>query len=132
MVVSELQQTVREILSFLSELQKKCWYFYSRLRSLLACGLCAASGSSLSVACGLLCEVYIQPRPPCSKLESVRGWRTEVNETAPRRGGRGGGVVCGGEVFVCARAGASVSAHGGGRNLKRREGSVQGDRDKRS
>lgn len=75
------------------------------------------------------------PAPPCSKLESVRGWRTEVNETAPRRGGREGGgegVVCGGEVFVCARASASVSAHGGGRNLKRREGSVQGDRDKRS
>lgn len=30
-------------------------------------------------------------------------------------------------MFVCARASMSVSAHGGGRNLKRREGSVQGD-----
>lgn len=39
----------------------------------------------------------------------------------------GGGVACGGEVFVCARASMSVSAHGGGRNLKRREGSVQGE-----
>lgn len=81
-------------LSFLSKLQDKSWYFYSRLRSLLACGLCTASGSSLSVACGLLLEVYIQPRPPCSKLESVRGWRTEVNETATRRGEQHAGEKC--------------------------------------
>lgn len=96
---------------FRSKLQDKCWYFYSRLRSLLACGLCTASGSSLSVACGLLLEVYILPRPPCSKLESVRGWRTEVNETAPRRG-RG---VCGGRECLCASVRVTVSEEGGGR-----------------
>lgn len=52
--------------------------------------LCTASGFQVySVARGLHREVYIQPRPPCSESESVRGWRTEVNETAPRRGGEG-------------------------------------------
>lgn len=40
-----------------------CWYFYSRLQSLLACGLFAPV-PSLSGARGLHQELYIQPRPP--------------------------------------------------------------------
>lgn len=92
----------------LSELQDGCWYFYSRLRSLLACGLCTASGSSLSEACGLPREVYIQPRPPLLKLEFVRGWRTKVNETASRREG-GGDEYRAGETRVCACVRARVS-----------------------
>lgn len=86
---SPQNQTLWSRLSFLSKLQDKCWYFYSRLRSLLACGLCTASGSSLSVACGLLVEVYIQPRPPSSPASSWSQCVDEVNETAPRREGGG-------------------------------------------
>ena len=103
---------------FFSKLHDKiCWYFYSRLRSLLACGPCAASGSSLSDARGLLSEVYIPPRPPSLpwSWESVRGWRTGVNETAPRRG-EGAGE----SVSVCAHAGVcecESDCVGGGRDL---------------
>lgn len=83
--------------------------------------VCTASGSNLSVACGLLLEVYILPRPPRLKLESVRGWRTEVNETAPRRG------ECAGETCLCVCACAcvsvrvTVSEEGGGMEFESEE-----------
>lgn len=59
-----------------------CWYFYSRLQSLLACGLFAPVPSR-SGARGLQRELYIQPRLPSPLLcgESARG----LNETAMLR-----------------------------------------------
>ena len=70
--VPELQETSPRDQCLLSTLRDHfSWYFYSRLRSLLACGRCTASGSSVSAARGLLSEVYIQPPPPppCSEQE---------------------------------------------------------------
>lgn len=69
------------------------------------------------------------PPPSCSKLESVRGWRTEVNETAEQDGE---GERAGerererGRARVCAKCeSVTVSAHteeGGGRRTLKREG----------
>lgn len=103
MVESELQQTVRRTklcgLACLFSLSSRINVGTSTPGfGVFLLVVCTASGSSLSVACGLLLEVYIQPRPPCLKLESVRGWRTEVNETAPRR------EECAGEKCLCVRA----------------------------
>jgi len=68
----------------------------------------------------------------------VRGWRTEANEPAPTNGGsvRGRSVGVHASARACAKCENDyVSARGGGRggalNVRRREGSVHGDRDKR-
>lgn len=58
--------------------------------------------------------IYPTP-PPLLKLESVRGWRTEVNETAPRRGESAGEKCSCVRACACVSVRVTVSAHGGGR-----------------